>query len=93
MSKSSKGELDVFEKEEWVAGILPPAAADLLVRAAAKASELPIASLARAKVIAKAIESVVRGYPEYFREDALPTSCLGSDSDGLHKAEDEDRRQ
>ena len=93
MSKSSKGELDVFEKEDWVAELLPPSAAERLVRASAKARELPAASLARAKVLAKAIESVVREFPEYFRDDALPTSCLGSDSDGLHKAEDEDRCQ
>lgn len=56
--------------------VLPSPAATRLVRAAESARELPLGSLERLKIIARAIESVRAEHPRAFispdeREDAL----------------------
>lgn len=57
------------ESETWIAEVLPRATALALVRASELARELPIGSLARAKVIRDAEKKTRIECPSAFRDD------------------------
>lgn len=57
------------QAETWIAEVLPRATALSLVRASELARELPVGSLARAKVIRNAEKKARNECPNAFRDD------------------------
>lgn len=69
MSNATKKTQENTEAEVWIAEVLPRATALALARAAELARELPIGSLARAKVIRDAEKKARIECPSAFRDD------------------------
>lgn len=69
MSNATEKTQENTEAETWIAEVLPRATALSLVRAAELARELPIGSLARAKVIRDAEKKAHIECPSAFRDD------------------------
>lgn len=69
MSNATEKTQENTEAETWIAEVLPRATALALVRAAELARELPIGSLARAKVIRDAEKKARNECPNAFRDD------------------------
>lgn len=69
MSNATEKTQENTEAETWIAEVLPRATALSLVRAAELARELPIGSLARAKVIRDAEKKARNECPNAFRDD------------------------
>ena len=69
MSNATEKTQENTEAETWIAEVLPRATALALARAAELARELPIGSLARAKVIRDAEKKARIECPSAFRDD------------------------
>lgn len=69
MSNATEKTQENTEAETWIAEVLPRATALALARAAELARELPIGSLARAKVIRDAEKKARNECPNAFRDD------------------------